>query len=624
MADPHAGLNPAGNARPRIFGKNMIGKTGIGKTMIGKTRLALLFTFLGLLILCVLFSWSTRGVMAHLPTLNGKSRASGAGQSLVDLRPWQTAQALAPLAVSAEENEFAREAERLADHEVDQAFAAALRLASLAAQHRILTGEALTLSQKITQLQQLKQQDQALVNSLTAKAAASGAAKDGSDSNDVDVAKAQLGLDTDELSDAQDDLQRASGDNSGQIQDELAAHEASMRKFDSQSSADEQPAVVSTARHRTLAGRIGAWFSQRDRQALVEQALAEAQDNVSSLTAEHNALESKANAANTQGAAQDRAAQLATLKGRSTERQVLSIDDDRIQTEKQLANVYTKWLAQLQLQHQILLHLILRSLMVILLIVIGMLLCDALIRHIMARPAIDRRQIRTLHSVLSLGVQVLGIVLILLVIFGVPQQTPTILGLATAALTIALQDYILAFLGWFVLMRKRGIHVGDWVEINGVNGEVAEIGLMSTTLLEIGGPSDQGHPTGRHITFMNSFAIRGVYFNFSTAGQWMWDEITVSVPASADIQTTMERIQKAALDETSENSRLADQEWKRAAQGDGLSRFSAAPVINLRPTGSGVELQIRFVTRASERFNLRNRLFQHVVELLHEQSVPVK
>jgi small-conductance mechanosensitive channel len=617
MADPHAGLNPAENARPRI----------LGKTMIGKTRLALLFTFLGLLIVCVLFSWTTRGVMAHLPTLNGKSGASGAGQSLVNLRPWQTAQALAPLAVSAEENECAREAERLAGHEVDQAFAAELRLASLATQHRTLTGEALALSRKIVQLQQIKRQDQALVDSLTSKAGATtGPGKNGAGDNDLEVAKAQLGLDSDELADAQRDLERASGDNSAQIQDELTAHQASVRKFESQSAGDAQPAVLSTSLHRTLAGRIGAWFSQRDREASIKQALEDAQSDAHSLTAEHNALEATADAgaAAGQAAAADRTTQLANLKNRSIERQVLSIDDDRIQTEQQLANVYAKWLTQVKLQHQIVLHLILQSLILILLIVIGMLLCDALVHRLMAHPALDRRQMRTLRGVAEVGIQVLGVALILLVIFGMPQQTPTILGLATAALTIALQDYILAFLGWFVLMRKNGIHVGDWVEINGVNGEVAEVGLMSTTLLEIGGPSDQGHPTGRRITFMNSFAIRGVYFNFSTAGQWMWDEITVSVPASGDIHSIMERIQKAVLDETSENSGLAEQEWKRAAQGDGLSRFSAAPVINLRPTGSGVELQIRFVTRASERFDLRNRLFQHVVELLHEQSVPVK
>ena len=90
----------------------------------------------------------------------------------------------------------------------------------------------------------------------------------------------------------------------------------------------------------------------------------------------------------------------------------------------------------------------------------------------MDNPALDRRRSQTLRSILELSIQVIGVVLILLVIFGTPQETPTILGLATAALTIALQDFIIAFLGWFVLIGKNGIHVGDWVEINGVGGEV--------------------------------------------------------------------------------------------------------------------------------------------------------
>jgi hypothetical protein len=106
--------------------------------------------------------------------------------------------------------------------------------------------------------------------------------------------------------------------------------------------------------------------------------------------------------------------------------------------------------------------------------------------------------------------------------------------LTTAGLTLVLQDFIIAFFGWFVLMGKHGIRVGDWVEINGVGGEVTEIGLFRTTLLETGNWTDKGHPTGRRITILNSFAIRGQYFNFSTAGQWMWDEISVSLPPSDD------------------------------------------------------------------------------------------
>ncbi len=592
----------------------------------GKTKLAIFFSLLALLALCIVVLWTTRGAMAYF---HGRGNAPGGQQALVDVQPWQTAQTLASLAVTAEETQYARDAERLADHEVDQAFAAALRQARLEAQHRTLTGPASALSQKIAQLQQLKQQDQALVDSLTAKSESlKASSKDGAQassvSDDLQVAKAQAGLDSDELTDAQRDLERATGGKSTEIQDELAAHEASMRKYDSEAAGGGEIAALSVRQNHTMAARIDAWFKQSQREELVGQALKEAQNDVRSLTAEHNALEAKANAAAATGAAPDRATHLANLRDRSIERQILSIDDDRIQTEQQLASTYAKWEAQVKLQHRIVLHLILQSLIVVLLILLGMLVCDTLVRRLMAQPAVERRQMRTLRSVLELGIQGLGVVLILIVIFGSPRETPTILGLATAALTIALQDYIIAFLGWFVLMGKDGIHVGDRVEINGVSGEVTEIGLMTTTLIETGGLADQGLPTGRRISFMNGFAIRGQFFNFSTTGQWMWDEITVSLPATADIHRVMEEVQKTVVEETKENSHLAEQEWKRAVRDEGLARFGAEPVVNLRPSGSGIDLQIRYVTPAFERFESRNRMYRRVVELLREKTEAVQ
>ena len=60
------------------------------------------------------------------------------------------------------------------------------------------------------------------------------------------------------------------------------------------------------------------------------------------------------------------------------------------------------------------------------------------------------------------------------------------LGLAGAGLTVALKDFIVGFIGWFVLMGKNGIRLGDWVEINGVTGEVAEIGPFHTVFWKQG------------------------------------------------------------------------------------------------------------------------------------------
>jgi small-conductance mechanosensitive channel len=606
---------------------------GDGKSRVfDRTRLVSLVALLVLLVLCIAFSWVTRDAMAHLPRANRQGGAGGSAgneKTLVDLSPWQTAQVLAPLAVTAEEKEYASQAERLADHEVDQAFATALRQANLKARNRTFTGEALALSQKVEQLKQLVAQDQAQVDSLTPSGSSAAHAKQSNqpadNGDDLEIAKAQLGLDSDELADAQHDLDRASGDDRDRIQAELAAHEESMRKYDSQSGSSGEIAVISVHQYGTLAGRIKAWFSQSGRYRLILQALEQAQSVSRTLTAEHNALEAQANAnASTPDTATARVSRLAELKSRSAERQLLSIYDDRIQAEDQLATVYGKWSAQVLLQHRILAHLILQSLALIFFILICMVLGDALVRRLMAVPVLGHRQMHTLRSILELGIQVVGALLILLVVFGTPQQMPTILGLLTAGITIVLQDFILAFFGWFVLMGKNGIRVGDLVEINGVAGEVTEIGLMSTMLLETGNLADKGLPTGRRISLINSYAIRGQYFNFSTAGQWMWDEIKVSLPASADPRALVERIQKALIEETQEGANKAAEEWKHAAHNDSLNPFSAAPVVTLLPAGSGFDIQVRYVTRASARSDTRTALYKRLFDLLEDDNGPAE
>lgn len=597
--------------------------------ILGRTRSILLVALFALLALCVVISWTTRGVMANLAFL--KEQRVSNSQSLVDVHPWQTAQDLASLAVTAEENEYAQDAERLADHEVDQAFAGALRSAQLQTRHRVLTGQALVLSQRITQLQQEITQDRAVVDKLKAMTAApagspKSVARSAVGSDNLQVAEAQLGLDSDELVDTKRDLERATGDLSVRIQDELAAHEASMRKYDSeQKNGGGQIAVLSVKRHSTLAGRVGAWWNQRSRYALVKQALEEAQDDANRITAEHNALEAKADTDAAE--AKNAGVTLEGIQDRSTEREILSIDDDRIQTNQQLAVVYGKWAGQLLLQHSIVLHLILQSLELIVAIAICMILGDALVRRLMAHPSVDRRRTETLRTILEVSIEVVGALLIVLVIFGPPHQTTTMIGLATAALTISLQDYILAFLGWFLLVGKNGIRVGDMVEINGVCGEVAEIGLMSTTLIETTSMAEKGEPTGRRISLMNSFAIRGTCFNFSSEGQWLWDEITISVPAGEDIFAIARSVEAAAVEETAENARLAEEEWKRNAHGTRLTGLSGRPIVMVRPSqpgidiGSGIDVQVRYVTHAVGRYEVRDRLYRHVIELLQQKRL---
>ncbi|GGA78857.1 hypothetical protein GCM10011507_32650 [Edaphobacter acidisoli] len=575
-----------------------------------------------LLAVFLVASFVTRGAMSSLPFLRSKS------EGLVDQRPWQTVQALAPLAVSAEEKRMAQEAERLADHEVDQAFAMALRQAAL--EHRTLTGDALALQQKVTGLQALVKEDQAKVDSLTASLKSKNGAV--AQSDDLDLAKAQLQLDTDELNDATDDLARVSGDKRAEIQQELTTREAAMKKYDEGADSGAPTAVISAQSRRTLARRLSSWFDQRNRLTLIEQAQAETNDDVASLTAQHAELEKKAAsmtsavsvdssaAADNGETVKDRVAKMAAVHSIA---QIHSILDDRIETQKQLSSVYGRWHDQVELQHRIVSHLILQSLAWIAFLLLLSAVLVTGFRSMLERSVTDRRRLRTLETIVTLGIEVVTLLLLLLVIFGPPSQMPTILGLTTAGITLVFQDFILAFFGWFVLMGKHGIRVGDWVEINGVGGEVVEIGLFRTTVLETGNWTDKGHPTGRRVTFINNFAITGQYFNFSTSGQWMWDEISVNIPASVDVEKTVAAIRAAVEQVTEKDAALAEQEWQRATAHQGLSQFTASPSVDLRPASSGVDVIVRYVTRANERYDVRNKLYVTLLDALHRPEALV-
>src|SRR5215469_13213010 len=110
-----------------------------------RTRYTILWILCALLFACLVFTWVTRDDNTISSFLPGRrpARSLTAKKTIVDVSPWETARTLAALAVSAEESQYAREAEHLADHDVDQAFAAALRQSTIQAQHRTLTGDAL-------------------------------------------------------------------------------------------------------------------------------------------------------------------------------------------------------------------------------------------------------------------------------------------------------------------------------------------------------------------------------------------------------------------------------------------------------------------------------------------------
>jgi len=566
------------------------------------------------------------------------SMTPGHGTPLVDERPLQTARKLASLALDQEEQRFAQQAMKVADHEVDLAFAAGLRNAT---EHPVpLTPVAKQLYSHVSQAEATVKADEDRIDQLKKQLAAASPDRQDNIQQQIDLIHAQHEYDQDELDDAKEDLMRSGVDPLTRIQRQFNRHEDAEHAYDATHAQTPPNNVEVNYSAGNLISAVNAWRGLRGKVVQLEQARDEALQAESTLGQSHEALEKQVSAeeADKLAVAQTTSqfsgqgkdvnsnatakAAIATLHRLSVDQKDLSDLDKRIQDHQELANIYGNWTNQVKSNRRAALHAMIRSALLIALILLCAYLAGRLVDHFFADLGPERTRLRTLRVVIRFALQAVAVLLILFVLFGAPNQMPTILGLAGAGLTVAMKDFIVGFFGWFVLMGRNGLRVGDWVEINGVVGEVVEINLLRTVLLETGNWADTGHPTGRKVAFVNSFAIEGHFFNFSTSGQWLWDEIQILVPSNQDPYPIIESIQKMVAKETEAAAHAAEQEWKKAAGSHRAQSVSAAPAVNLRPTTSGVEVHVRYITSAHERYAMRTRLYQQLVAVLHQRPEP--
>jgi len=543
-----------------------------------------------------------------------------------------TARNLSTLAATPEEKQLAQKAIRLADHELGLAFLGALHRA--AENPLPPTPEARALDSQVKTLETSVDDLQRLVDGLKKKAASARGRRKEKLLAQVDFQQARLELAQDELAGAREDLIDAGGDLKSQIERLQADYQVAEQHLASSTTSGAITSSLEPA--DTLLGHLKLWLAlrstrnqiQSERESalnaleIVRQRLAEAEREVAgeSVASHAPSDHAPARAAAAPAANQSGTEIIESLRKQSWNQKIIAGSKLRIRDLTELAATYQKWDAlEAARQKEALRSLIFSGLWIVLIVLTGIIV-QRLLHRLFLRMTEERRRLHTLQTMSRFGVQACCLALILLVVLGPPSQLTTLVAFAGAGLTVALKDFIVSFIGWFMLMGRNGVHVGDWVEINGVCGEVIEVSLFHTVMLETGNWNDPGHPTGRKVTFTNSYAIEGHYFNFTSSGQWLWDELEFLVPPGDDPNTVADAILQMVTAETQATAQIAEQEWQKLAPAQDLKSVSAAPLLNLRPTSNGITGRVRYITRANERFEARTHLYHLIVELLHARA----
>src|SRR5271169_6896872 len=349
-------------------------------------------------------------------------KAPVAQHPLVDQRPLQTAKRMAALAGTPEEQVLAHQAEKVGDHEVDLAFFDALRTAE--ENPPPLSAEAKQIADRKLKAEQTLKDDQENIQLLTRKLAAAPESQKDNLQDQIDVAKAQMDLDQDELDDAAEDLEQAGGDPQSKIKRLQAEHEAGDHNAVAPGSA-VNPHEQDYQTH-TLLSVFRAWRALREKQGQLQEARDETTAKQERLAQRHFTLaaqiekdkESRESAKqlatgfskNSKAASRDESkapakTALDSLKQYTRDQKNLADLGRRVQDEQELNDVYASWIALVETRERAALHNLVESTLGILLVLVAVYVANRLIERLFTGMTAENRRIDTLRTVVKFAAQ---------------------------------------------------------------------------------------------------------------------------------------------------------------------------------------------------------------------------
>jgi small-conductance mechanosensitive channel len=200
----------------------------------------------------------------------------------------------------------------------------------------------------------------------------------------------------------------------------------------------------------------------------------------------------------------------------------------------------------------------------------------------------------------------------------------TFAGLITAGLAVAMQSVLVSVVGYFFLIGKYGIRVGDRVQVGNVTGEVIDLGLVRLHLMELSGVGRMA-PTGRVVAFANSiiFQASGGLFKQIPGVNLAWHEITLVLPAGADYSVLKDRLTAAAtnvIKDYHEDIVRQTQAIQKAASAHAAGEVQ--PQVQLRFSAASVDAVVRYPVQLQYAAEIDERMSRELLAVLSAHDVP--
>jgi len=188
------------------------------------------------------------------------------------------------------------------------------------------------------------------------------------------------------------------------------------------------------------------------------------------------------------------------------------------------------------------------------------------------------------------------------------------IGVVGAGVAVALQDVVASIAGAFSIGFSKLYTVGDRVQIGDTRGDVIDIGLMRTTLMETGNWVSKDLYNGRIVRIPNSAVLKGSVFNYSQGFQFIWDELKVVFTTTSDCHLAREMLTRVARESIGEYLIEAQISWRVVSDNFKIVNPPLEPIVTLAVNNGSLEFGLSYVVDYTKRTAKQDELFSKIVD----------
>lgn len=240
-----------------------------------------------------------------------------------------------------------------------------------------------------------------------------------------------------------------------------------------------------------------------------------------------------------------------------------------------------------------------------------------LIRKGITRTVTDNTMRYRARKAVRLLSYTLIILLAVITFTGKVQYFTIAIGLLSAGLAFALQEVILSIAGWIAIFVSKIYKPGDRIEINNVKGDVIDISITKTTLMEIGQWTNSDNYNGRIVQVSNAAVFKGNVYNYSTDFPFVWDELNLPVKYGSDIQLAQGIVLDSARLMLAEYTLFAKEHWKKMVKKYLIEDANVEPTLSMKLTDNWIEFNLRYVVDYKKRRLTKSNLFKQIHDAVH-------